>query len=98
MARRTHCISHTTRAYIRCLQHDPCVYCNRSPLTRSTIDHIEPFADRQGCAPLFVNHWPNLTAACDPCNREKDRTRLLAFLAARQASTAHTTSTGVDTP
>jgi 5-methylcytosine-specific restriction endonuclease McrA len=60
--------------YEAVLRKDPCSYCGE-PMKH--IDHIDPVAlDGK-------NHWTNLTAACQPCNRAKWDQPLLAFLAGR---------------
>lgn len=59
-------------AFEAILRDDPCAYCGR-PMQQ--IDHVEPVAHGGR------NHWSNLAAACQPCNRAKsDRFLLHALL------------------
>lgn len=55
-------------AILRC---DPCCYCGKA---MKHIDHIDPVAHGGR------NHWENLTAACQPCNRSKSDKPLLRVL------------------
>ena len=61
-------------AYVEILRRDPCCYCGEA---MRDVDHIEPVA-RGG-----EGNWPNLTAACGPCNRSKSSRTLLTFLHGR---------------
>jgi 5-methylcytosine-specific restriction endonuclease McrA len=54
--------------YEAILRRDPCAYCGAAA---SQVDHIDPVV-RGG-----ENRWPNLTAACRHCNRQKSDKRLL---------------------
>ncbi len=63
-----------TVAYEGILRSDPCCYCGTAG--RQQVDHMVPVA--AGGA----NHWTNLTAACQTCNRAKSTDSLLAFLGA----------------
>ena len=56
------------------LRQDPCAYCGGRS---EHIDHITPVS-RGG-----DGDWPNLTAACGPCNQSKGQRSLLLFLAER---------------
>lgn len=60
-------------AYDGILRGDPCCYCG-APMEH--VDHIDPIASGG------ANHWKNLTAACQPCNRAKSDKSLLTYLAA----------------
>lgn len=64
--------SRDTVAYDTLLRGDPCCYCGRRPVQ---VDHIVPVGAGG------PNHWSNLTAACQRCNRAKSATTLLIHLA-----------------
>lgn len=61
-----------TVAYIQIIQNDPCAYCGKVPA--GTIDHITPIV-KGG-----LHHWDNLTAACETCNKSKNKKDLLQYL------------------
>lgn len=63
------------RAYAEILRLDPCAYCGGPA---SEIDHIDPFI----AGGRFTVQ--NITASCGPCNRRKQHTPLLIFLATRE--------------
>lgn len=69
-----------TPKYRATLQHDPCCYCGRPPI--STTDHIHPRAPGDGRA-KGSSGWANLTAACHQCNQQKDTAPLLLFFLTR---------------
>jgi 5-methylcytosine-specific restriction endonuclease McrA len=60
-----------TTAYIAILRRDPCAYCGSRG---GVVDHIDPIS-KGG-----LNHWTNLTAACQACNSSKHTKPLLAVL------------------
>lgn len=64
--------------YITVLRRDPCAYCGGPA---GQVDHIEPVVGGGR------NHWSNLTAACQPCNRAKWSKPLLLALLERKAVT-----------
>lgn len=65
-------------AWYRLLRADPCSYCAKDA---GTIDHIDP---QSGPRPLYgIHSWLNVTGACSSCNRSKDATKLVLWLAVR---------------
>lgn len=58
------------------LRYDPCAYCGGPS---GTVDHIVPTAERSRYRRV-ESGWPNLTGACEPCNRRKRNLPLLDFL------------------
>ena len=63
----------TTASYVKVLRNDPCSYCGNINAP-CEIDHIHP-RSKGG-----IDHWSNLTAACETCNYEKRAKPLLKFL------------------
>lgn len=61
--------------YFGVLLADPCVYCgDRRGLT---VDHIDPSSSGG------ADEWANLVGACQECNSQKGKMRLLRYLLAR---------------
>lgn len=65
-----------TREYLEIIHHDPCCFCGGP---KEHIEHIEP-RDRWDLEIPGWNQWPNLSAACQPCNNRKSKRSLLTFM------------------
>lgn len=69
--RRRGMLAPDTIKYVEVLRSDVCAYCGGNA---GHVDHIVPTAKGGDSTPA------NLTAACGPCNRQKNAMSLLAYL------------------